>query len=129
MYSGAGLIASLVSGFDSPVPCTSLLLSLPCISGSRSASRPNQPLLDQNSRPLQCILLQSICSTVWHEEKGVKVGLLLNESSICVMAFRPYLEKQNLKLLGHLVHDSVALIRIVGDHFSEAQAAEGAMAN
>lgn len=45
------------------------------------------------------------------------------------MAFRPYLEKQNLKLLGHLVHDSVALIRTVGDHFSEAQAAEGAMAN
>lgn len=125
MYSGARLIASLVSGFDSSVPCTSLLLSLPCISSSYSASIPNQPLLDQNFCPLQSIRLQSICSKVWHEEKGVKVGLLLNVSSTYVMTFRAYLEKQNLKLLGRLDHDGMAPIRIVGDHFNEAQAAEG----
>lgn len=55
----------------------------------------------------------------------MKVGLLLNVSSTYAVTFRAYLEKQNLKLLGHLVRVGVAPISIVGDHFNEAQAAEG----
>lgn len=39
MYSEAGLIASLVSGFDFPLVFTSLLLSLSCISSSPTGGR------------------------------------------------------------------------------------------
>lgn len=93
IYSEAGLIAPLVSGFDFPVVFTSLPLRLSCISSSVAGAVSS--LCDWESAPGLTQPLPRVSAAQWARGNDSKVSLLLDGCCSCVTASGVVLENKS----------------------------------